>query len=615
MTQDFVENGVNVYGGPLDNTPSEPLTGVHFRSYKVPKPSTEIGWEIRIDDIRAGYGQNEDYYGATLSVGNLARSGFAKTSSSTLDSRFRRHLLLPSLATTATVAASQDTSGAYWTTFLSTLVIANGSNSVTPSLFKEASGGGLTTITYIPSGPYTGLSTIVQNGASAAEQLLVMVSGAVPVTLVDLTTGGPTAGTTGHANLSSCWGHVQSPINATTPGTGTNLFYANSGIWSSPITAAISAAPTQVLSNVRNGGWSMGIEQLPENLPLRWFLAIPKANSTTSVAQNTWFSSNPVPVDVYHLNLEGSDPQIVPFSLNRVFWTAMWQRNVVATDAFNVEAFDGNKVRDLHFLRGRPTNSDFTVSCQGFVVRGRDLYAVVFHDDNTASSTTIGNSYYQLELYMSELDAWIPVTKQIVPGKAVNSVAIGGFLPARQGAIWSGWTFPFSKQTGLTYIPSSSSTGTFQHTRVFLPPTDINPFVSYRQTGSTQYKSQEWESTGVWTSPYWQLPDLDGVPKCIDEIVFEGDVDAGGTAASVVVTAGDSVSTMTATFQTGLAHLRQIVSNPDKSTRFYELQVAITLTRDSTTTKTPNGLPIVIRGRAFPEATSTTTLSRDRRGR
>lgn len=613
MTQDFVENGVNVYGGALDATPSEALSGVHFRSYKVPKPSTEVGWELRIDDLTAGYGQNEDYYGTTLSVGGLARAGFAKTSSSTLDSRWRRHLILPGLKATTNFAGSGTTCFA---TVFNTLVIASMADggAGARTLQKETAAGVLTAITYDPPGNIYALSPIIHNGASSAAELCIMGL-AAPRTLTDLTTGGPTAGTTGHANLANCFGMVQSPINATTPGTGTNLFYANSGIWSQPITAAISAAPTQVLSNIRNGGWSMGIEQLPQNLPLRWFLAIPKVDpgsgAGTGIAMRS--SGAPAAVDIVHLNLEGSDPQTIPFSLTNIVFACLWQRNLVATDGLQIKAFDGDKERDLHFLQGRAANSDVQIACQALIVNGRDLYAVVAYTD-LLTAGAVGASYYQIEMYDSSKNAWLVVSDKILPTFMLSAPNNIVYTLGHELIEWCSPSAPVSRQTGYCYIPTAASSGDdFQG--FFLQPSLINPFERYRQTGSSAFISKVYTASGVWTSPYWQLPDLDGVPKCIDEIVFEGDVDAGGTAASVVVTAGDSVSTMTATFQTGLAHLRQIVSNPDKSTRFYELQVAITLTRDSTTTKTPNGLPIVIRGRAFPEATSTTTLSRDRRGR
>ena len=133
--------------------------------------------------------------------------------------------------------------------------------------------------------------------------------------------------------------------------------------------------------------------------------------------------------------------------------------------------------------------------------------------------------------------------------------------------------------------------------KMFIPPSEYNPYNVYRQTtGAASGTGIEFEATGTYTSPKWVLPGLEGAPSMVSKITYLGDVDSGGTsgtAATATVTAGN----MTGTFITGFADRAQVTDIQDSGDVFYKLQVTVTQTRNTGSTRwTPQSLPIIIEG-------------------
>ncbi len=633
MTQNFSQPAMPWSpGGAQDKTTTDPPAPLHWSTFKLPasdpdfkrnggqfNPDEVIGWEVKIDDLRSGYLQVGDFArGGVGAIGFDPHDGdYHGTSFSTLDQRFRRHLILPSLSTGDDLAAGWANAVTASYSYASAkvqnqLFISAGAGSASHSLASETSpmDPTLTTITigYASSNDVVGLWPIVQGGATVAQRILHSRKGLAPHVL------GLTGTDIGamHANLTTCYGMVQSPINATTPGTGTNGFYANGGIWASPITDAVGTAPTQILSNVPNGGASVGIQSLINDPrgALRWYMLWPIQDSAGGA---TYFSNGvqPIPCRVVSVNLEFTDPYEEPIDIQNIVFADFWQRQLVVANATRVVVWDGTANRDLKIFANRQADSDFKYQLGGIGSDGNVLYALVQKVDmaqvNAAlgGAGALGNTTMWLEMYSPALDAWIPCSG-LIPNTASGSIMIA----CASGEQNSAYTFAamvtcrstklvFSPQTSNVHVPSW--TPRFWQ-RQFLAPPNLNPFWNYRQTGASANASQSFAVGPLtWTSPYFELPQLEGRWKRADQVVFMGDVDAGGTAAKVEITINPNQGGTAIPFVAGVTDAARVAQTADTGDDAYwmQLQVSIALTRGSTTTQTPNGLPVVIRGRAY----------------
>lgn len=598
MTTDYATpyspSGAFIYGSGINASAPEPPSPLHWRTFKLPAsdPDAEIaiGWELKIDDLRGGYAQ----YGDFGRGGSQYDGDYRKTSISTLDQRFDRHLLLPPLVTQTEHSASVTASdGAVCHTRFGTanLLAIGIDDNANLSLFGETSSTNpvLSARTYSPGAVITCLSPIIIGGAGTAEQLVVGRAATAAEVLSDLAST-PTSTGSMHASTSTMWGNVLSPINAATPGTPTNVFMAGSpaSIWTLPSTSAIGAAPTATLTNIPAGGAMLGIEQLQKNFPLRIFAILPiQATSSSMFAAGTDY-----PGKVISINLEGTDPQDVPLKM-RVKAACIWNQTIVATDGVRVVSYDGETLRDLHVLKGRAHNSNYRWGCTSFVVHGNDLYAFITRSDFTVASGEVGAGVLTLERYAPEFDAWIPVSGAITlsnaaTGNTSRSAPYGRpdtyMLEAPHHAV--------SPQSAFVHIFMRSSGKTVSD-RFFLSPEGVNPYDHYNMTGSTQYIAQAWATTGTYDSPYLSLPTLEGRIKKADQVVFLGQIDEGNVKITLNPNEGGTALTFAGTDETRA----QPVESSDAE--FDLLQVRIQLNQGSSTFKTPNGLPIVIRGRAY----------------
>ncbi len=607
MTSDYSQAAfpVNLSGTPRDATPQEPPAPLHWRTFALPANDPDvltygkdmvIGWELKLDDLRNGYLQYGDFArGGTGVAGGSAYEGdYRSISSSTMNTLHRRFMLLPFLTSQTSFAGAGTPAGCVSSAnVFNTFALAYG-NTANRALYKETSATDPTpvVITYTPGSYITALSTIIIGGATSAERLAILRSGASFQILSDLTTGGPTIDGTGHANLSPAWGVGQSPINAVTPGTGVNVWYANGGIWTTQITDAIGAAPVQILSNLPNGGCYLGMDRLEKgDQSLRFFWWIPDVNTSSPAYLNRG--------KVMHTDLEGSDPQWIPTRLATTALACLWEHKVVMSDAVSVETFDGDTSTDLQWLKGRAANTDLVWRVQNIYVAGNALMLMGAHSDGVANATpTSTNLVLQLEQYNVAFGAWEPFSGSMALGEQA-AFALSPFSPIviateSHPGPGGGW----SKQTQFLHVVTRLLSGTTAKLdRIFRPPNTQNPYDIYRQTGASAGYSQSFESTATVTTPYFELPTLEGRWKKADQVVFLGDVDSGGTSATVSVSINGGSGILFSAGLTDGARVAQTSETGDDSP-WMQLQVSVTLTR-STATKTPNGLPIVIRGRAY----------------
>ncbi len=607
MTQDFSQPAfpVNLSGTPRDATPQDPPSPIRWRTFALPKDDEDVkaygadnvlGWELRIDDLRNGFLQYGDFArgGTGVQGGSAYEGDYRSVSSSTLNTLHRRHFLLPFLTSQTSLAGASTPAGPVSSAnVFNTLAMAFG-NVANRALYAETSATDPTPVakTYTPGGYINALSAIVYNwNTTKTERLAVMRTGASWQGLSDLAAT-PTVDGTGHANLSPTWGVGQSPVNATTPGSGVNCWYANNGLWTTQITDAIGAAPVQVLSNLPNGGCYLGMDRLDRgDLSLRFFWWIPDVDTSTPALVNRG--------KVMHTDLEGADPQWIPTRLATTSFACLWEHKVVMTDTVSIETFDGEDSVDLQWMKGRAGNTDMVRRVQSFAVASGVLMVVGAQSDgaNNASPTS-ANLVLQLEQYVSAFGSWVPYSGSLPLGEQAV-FALAPFSPIVFGTETGSPILPWSKQTQFLHIPTRLYTGTTtKWDRIFRPPPGQNPFDIYRQTGASAGYSQAFETTGTVTTPYFELPQLEGRWKKADQIVFLGDVDAGGTGSTVLISLNGSSGI---TFGTGLTDGARVAqtSETGDDALFMQLQIAETITRGSTTTKTPNGGPFLIRGRAY----------------
>jgi hypothetical protein len=585
MTNNYVETAAStppqIYGSPLDGSLTEPPAPLHWRTFELPSTDPDvmaygakgvIGWEARIDDLRGGYQQYGDFGRGT----NQYDGDYRMTSNSFgVDSRFRRHLLLAQLKTTTTLATAPSQFQVFAVNLNGVLIMGSGSTA-NFSLFKETSGAPAA-VTYTPASNINGLYKGVIGGATNPERLFVCMTG----TAIDVHSVAGTSLGSMNAVTSGAWGVTQTPINAATPGTPQLLIGSNNSIYTLPVSSAIGTAPTQVLSGIPNGGWAMGIEQMPKNLPLRAFWAMPRSNQSGT-------SPGLVKMDIWHTNLEGTDRQQVIFTnlADGVRFADFWRRNVVATDSLRIVTWDGDESRDLHIFNNRNLNSDYRLTVSGLIVNDNNLYAVVTNATFNSSSTA---TTMWIEQYLPEFDAWIQVSSTWVP--TTFSISIDGGVytfPVVQVHAFSPST-PFSKQTGRVHINMNDTTWN----SMLLHPAGQNPYYLTRQTGASQNFAQAWATTGTWTSPYYTLPTLEGRMKKVDQIVFGGAIDEGNVKVTINPNQGGTAVSFAGTDST------RSQPAPTSQTLFDLLQVGIQLNQGSTIYKTPQGLPITLRGRAY----------------
>ena len=312
---------------------------------------TVIHWKVGLFDASGGLNVSQgpfDQY-------------FDRGLSSTLDTRFPQILCIPpSLGSDASPDPTGNAVGMHSCRpfGLSDPLIACGATD--DLCLFTASGATVTAITSAggagrPGASFTCCTEVPSNGATA---VVLGRIGAVPfgMTAIDGTK------TDGHASLSPTWGAAPTPF-------GYNLFYANGAIWSQPDSGAISAAPTDTGTDVRNGGYVLGVCKLGGG-PARMYMWIPNSTITTG---GLLFGTEKQG-QIYSVNLEGYDLQPLNFepALPWVTWAAIVEGMIIATDGRNSVLHTGQYNVPLNQFMSRNLGAQGLV--RGGVIIGHDVY-------------------------------------------------------------------------------------------------------------------------------------------------------------------------------------------------------------------------------------------------
>ena len=544
----FGGNAIVQAGEPTYITP-------HFRSFRLydivggrsVARGDEVGFEYLVEDLRGGI----------VLRGNISETWNKVTEGGTLNTMSYRALVLPQVTTSVNTASGSAGPISHQPAF-SVLAIGHG-GTANAALFKGNSDGSLTTITYTPGSVITALGDLSGLAATTNEYLGVARAGASVHVLSDLTTGGPTVAGTMHANLNPCWGFVKSPINNTTPGTNTFIFYANGGIWTLASSAAIGDAPTQVQSNVPNGGWVIGILRLL-GVPTRIYMVIPKISSAASVID--WFNGVVPRTEVKSFNLEGTDPLPLPGNpLGEATCIAFpWREGLLLSDLWNIFYYDGQTYERIVW-RDEVINE---ARCDAIVPIDEDL--LIYARASSARHILRYNSR----------------TRQCTP--------YAGTL------------------AGLTVTDFQFANGHLPingfHSYFFYATSNSQWYSQYIvRSGNNAYATRDTtalEASGSIGSPVQDLPwPFTGHPFHLDAIGFGGVVNtisAGGGNGTISVTAEGFGGT--ALFSTGHTDLWQWASNPDATSLVHKLSWTQSQVQDTASnTRTGNGLPMKFVGR------------------
>ncbi len=591
VAQDYYEGALNIFGATLNEAYTEPPMPPNFKWVANPDMPRNLQgkvrfWQLTIDEVRGPMAQDDDY----------TRS-YAGWSQSSCDPRFRRHLILP-LKTTSTSGFGSSTGNNImcWTNHNGVLVIAGGS-SANLSLFTETSNSDPTpvVVTYTPGAAICSLQSLPVAGTA-----LRLVVGRTATTTDVHSTAGTSVGVM-HTDFNSLWGMVAAPLNAATPGVPMLIGYANTGIYVLSSAAAIGTQPAKTLTAPR-GGAMLGLEALFKS---PWGNRIYMLWPTPETASTSGFSADGSAVygnfQAFHITDEGLDPQQIKWSLSQIKGGRLWQRHLVCHDFVRVVAYDGEQEEDLRIFNNVKADSTVKYSIVGLGGDDSTLLARVFAYD--VVSTT---DYLQWWQYMPQTKSWLPASGKTTTFGQVTISDTGIYTPTA-GVGSTGANFPWSAQTGAVFH-KVLKTSDAQFDWMRLPPAGVNPYNLYRQTGAAANFSFPFEASGVHTWPAWSLP-TEGYPSALDEIDMRlADIDGGGlTDASVTIDiATQSQATPGRSFTNGIS--RQFLSGEAIAGRtrsdmrklrefFQKIQVRATLAQATgETNKTPNALPIILRG-------------------
>lgn len=444
------------------------------------------------------------------------------------------------------------------------------SNELTPQL---------QTIGYSPGSVVNGLAPLIIGGNDAVQRVAVLRSDG-PIELLNDLSSTPASAGTMHADTEPAFGLIQTSLLESDI-----LIYANNAISVLSRTDAIATQPTVTLSNVPNGGGALGELWIP-GAPLRAYWLFPVEDTGADQAE-----IHDVPMKVVSTNLFGDDKQ----DLNIPLWAAkgaghfvtaaIWQEGLVATDGHKVIWFNGRS-NILNWPGERPrVGSAGHLVCRGFWVKGQQLVILV---QRLASHHGSGASLYWLEEYDERTDAFhqISAVTEFAGGVVSGAYAVG--------------SYPVSVRSDIMYWHDDTN-----WTAQYLTDLLRNPAIELNGIeGAGQHVG--FESQASWTSPDWILPGFGKVPSVVSEVQFIGEPEDGGEDGSVTVEIAhqdrSSLSfdgSVQRTFYAGDRWDAHHAAFPRNTAAFDRLQVRITGARGAEINRTPQCLPVIIRGLAF----------------
>lgn len=593
----YADSGVNM--GVLPGAPyvtSRQAPGVNELIVYQLEGKAVARWQLIIRDLSGGC----DLQMAEIGPGSVPNL----VSTATLDVSSSRTVCLPPKVDTDSTAANLMST---WKGALHSVKLENeyfapilgGGSTADKSLFKfdQAASGGtweedftITPQTYSPPSHIVSLSAI--RIGSVLQPKICIGFGDDPARIISAIDGTPTADGTMHANTEPCFGAFETGLNSTTPGASTTLLYANNGWWTLSSTSAITAAPTQTLSNINNGGFIVDSAELSGS-PVRLYYVEPiqDLGKTHMADTNAATSGSPAALGrVRSVNFEGVDVQDLDVGLDYVIDCKKWRNGLVQTDGQEVTWHNGQIV-NLGFNREGTWSADAIVSVSGLAVVGERLFAMVV-ERSTAAST----SYLQWFEYILEENAWYPVFEK----HSLNTGRFPVFVRETPFIHYFDRTTASPAVHRLFYgVGLTSGDGITQWRSVPLWPRSYNPYRS-QTTGNMP---RNFATTGSVTLPLFHF--FEGMPKIVTEAQFMGDLK--GTAATVQIQIGTvtasgitfDANSQTITFSSNdrWDKHRHLFSEPPLIDR---LQVKVTGNQGSDSTrKTPNFVPFSVSGYVF----------------
>ena len=586
--------GVNIFGSAMATSASDQFQKQVWSRLKSPDPTKYLVQQVTVYDVRNGQAKRGQNVGAETN---------------SFDARFG--LTLPPKVTQTELSASVTAIGyTAWANVFAPKQFAIGMGSAANmSLFTETSATSavLSPRTYTPGADILYLGPILIGGATVAERLVVGKSGAVAAEVLSDLAATPTSAGSMNAATANLTGLLISPANAASPGAQTNLIMAGGNLSSLSQTAALGAAPTNILTGLPRGGTNLmgGIEQLQKNLPLRAFWVLPHQDLGTSGHVMNISSALPRGY-IMHTNIEGGDRQDLYLGVDSVAGAVMWNRTVTTGDGVRMVSYDGQDKRDLHFLKNRKKDSDFRRGYTSIGVHGGDLYAFAVEEDLTVAVSSLGATTGHIERFIPEFDAWVATSGAwpLGTGDPINNA--NRVFPDG----YPSWVHNSSVQLPLAHTSSHihlfmKGSGNTVADRMLLTPEGVNPHEHYNQTGSSANIAMTYATGGTFTSNEFYIPGAGRNPTVLYEMdVSQADIAAGGTDGKLVVQWADQsksgsswtfTDALSAEFKGSDPQGKLYKTFPMNTAEFTSGKFRMTATQGATTTKTGNYTPITFK--------------------
>lgn len=538
----------------------------------------------------------------------------------------QRNELLGALATASDThgTISGNKPGVHQAYAFSTLFVALGSNA-NNALLKETAGTILAAITFSPAGEICSLTNVL---AAGAERLAVGEVGQ-PVRLLSDNAG--TVATTMHSSTNSCWGIINSGINATSSsGAPTMLMYCGTTVGTKASDATLTTAITVTKTGVNAGGKAVGAIR-PKGGAQRAFWLFPKVSNTAGALKygaetmmDIW-SSDMTADDLLPLWPIGRPSNYCP---NGVINAEPYREGIVYWDATHIVYWDGEHEYDLGLLTRRSTPStnpnelaqNYKHHIRNVIVDGPNLYCI--WQDHFYTALSAGHIY--LEAYNYEAGSWHNFAKPIAlttvdgtdNGTAVVLAGSGGIVVSPT----SRYAYIRNQLDGnwkALYIPRAAESLLWQNSLGSGSDT----------TGLPGWTTGELLTTNWWLdeffpSAYRGTKSIRLLPKVITEVEFQGNLDYGHAILSasdwtlrVRVQGKGLTAQATAydqTFSYGAPREDYLKKNPVTArTNIFNVQVYLTATNSPGSSASGQFLPIVIRGVYSKDGKKITSLPED----
>ena len=545
-------------------------------------------WELRISDLRGGLDVLE---------GDLENT-HDRSRASTLDTRFLRKLILPSLVTAAATPDISANPPRLCSANIFDLLVMAGGSTTNAAYFKETSATNpvVAAITFAPAGTIACTVPVNWGSATVAKMLLIGYTNAAADLISDAS---GTKNADCHADVNPLWGAVPTilPDNPILLYIGNTIRIVNG-------TSAATTQPTSVLSggDVKGGGYEVGLFSLGPGELRAWWV-FPKQHTTTGMLVDNAIKFG----SVVSTNMEGGDLRELPIDLSVakqgiVHVVYVPARNaMVLSDRINSLIHTGTQLIDTKHFANRVPNSDTTFRVQGFWVNGPDVRALVQVRNNPFSSATPATTWH-VEEYNWNTGAWHQIS-------AETTLSTNGDL-----GLLSGSSLPFSAQTGFMHWYGDGS-----WYRQFQPPPGQDLFTFRETSGAAAASGQAFAASGTWTGPYWEFPGYMGCPKITTEVIFGGTIESLGTPTTGATVAWSDGAGPTATFEVDNNGWRQVRTFHNNHSAFFQFRPTCTVTQQTggtdPTRLTPNALPVIFRGFVFVKESSTPEWLDDPRGK